>query len=182
MWNDSKHWDICFPYGFFDVSSDSNLQRFWNLLYPYTYNLDFSFHVWNHVPGNVAVKMLKRFSLRRAFFCVLFCGCLLVAVSVFQKWSWYPQPDQHFQQFDIATITPLPQDRKYQTTKKIKNDSPKKNWYFSGGTIYPSKTKGPLKLFPDQDAGTRIEEQLMYLPEDYDGKFNPIILGTRFSI
>ncbi|XP_050302319.1 glycoprotein 3-alpha-L-fucosyltransferase A-like [Anthonomus grandis grandis] len=42
-----------------------------------------------------------------------------------------------------------------------------KPFFLSGGTLYPSKTKGPARLFPEQADGDRIVDQLMYVPEDY---------------
>lgn len=45
-----------------------------------------------------------------------------------------------------------------------------KPWFLSGGTEYPTNFEGTPKLFPDEDDGDRIVEQLMYVPEDYQGK------------
>lgn len=45
-----------------------------------------------------------------------------------------------------------------------------KPWFLSGGTEYPTNFQGTPKLFPDEDDGDRIAEQLMYVPEDYEGK------------
>lgn len=43
-------------------------------------------------------------------------------------------------------------------------------YYLTGGTLYPTKSKGPARLFPEQADGDRIVDQLMYVPEDYQGK------------
>lgn len=45
-------------------------------------------------------------------------------------------------------------------------------YYLIGGTLYPTKSKGPARLFPEQADGDRIVDQLMYVPEDYQGKLN----------
>lgn len=47
-----------------------------------------------------------------------------------------------------------------------------KPWFLSGGTEYPSNFQGIPKLFPDEDDGDRIVEQLMYVPENYQGIYN----------
>ncbi|KAL1512977.1 hypothetical protein ABEB36_002472 [Hypothenemus hampei] len=46
-------------------------------------------------------------------------------------------------------------------------------FFLSGGTYYPSKTKGPTRLFPEQADGDRIVDQLLYVPEDYQGFDTP---------
>lgn len=37
------------------------------------------------------------------------------------------------------------------------------------GKVYPTPNKGPPRLFPDQADGDRIADQLMYIPDDYQG-------------
>lgn len=51
----------------------------------------------------------------------------------------------------------------------LKEEELSKNWYLNGGTLMPKKTHGPLRLFPEQSNSDRITEQLMYIPEDYEG-------------
>ncbi|CAG9813908.1 unnamed protein product [Phaedon cochleariae] len=46
-------------------------------------------------------------------------------------------------------------------------------WFMRGGTEFPEKHRGPLRLFPDQADGDRVVEQLMYVPEDYQGYDTP---------
>lgn len=58
-----------------------------------------------------------------------------------------------------------------ENTNVVDNDLPKKNWYLNGGTILPKKSYDSTRLLPDIiNGGDRITEQLMYVPEDYEGK------------
>ncbi|XP_030763324.1 glycoprotein 3-alpha-L-fucosyltransferase A-like [Sitophilus oryzae] len=61
---------------------------------------------------------------------------------------------------------------------------PERPWFLPDGTIYPTKSKGPPRLFPDQADGDRIYDQLMYMPDDYQGYDSPektILLYNGFS-
>ncbi|CAG9768581.1 unnamed protein product [Ceutorhynchus assimilis] len=57
--------------------------------------------------------------------------------------------------------------------EKEPSNPPEKAYFFTGGTLYPTKTKGPARLFPEQADGDRIVDQLMYVPEDYQGYDTP---------
>lgn len=62
------------------------------------------------------------------------------------------------------------------------SDSSEKPWFFRGGTKWPKPDKKhKIKLFPHQDSGDRIGNQLMYLPPNYEeildsGKMKTILL------
>lgn len=65
----------------------------------------------------------------------------------------------------IPTTTPTVLPAQRQTKQNLP-----KPWFLSSGTEYPTNFQGVAKLFPDEDDGDRIVEQLMYVPEDYQGK------------
>ncbi|XP_066255401.1 glycoprotein 3-alpha-L-fucosyltransferase A-like [Euwallacea similis] len=50
---------------------------------------------------------------------------------------------------------------------------PKRPYFLTGGSVLPSKSKGPARLFPEQADGDRVVDQLMYVPEDYQGYDTP---------
>lgn len=49
-------------------------------------------------------------------------------------------------------------------------EAPGKPWFMKDGKVYPTSNRGPPRLFPDQADGDRIVDQLMYIPDDYQGK------------
>lgn len=119
---------------------------------------------------NDKVKMPPRLSLRRILLCMLCCGGLLLLVSVHQKWPWLPPPliqtvQQSGQQSDSLKVV---------STKNTNTEEPgkaeDKNWYFIGGKLYPEKAKEEPNLLSGLGRGDRIEEQLMYIPNGYEGK------------
>lgn len=57
--------------------------------------------------------------------------------------------------------------------EKEPTKAPEQPYFIKGGTLYPTKTKGPARLFPEQADGDRIVDQLMYVPEDYQGYDSP---------
>lgn len=63
-----------------------------------------------------------------------------------------------------ASSTPAEPD-----VEPTKEDTPGKAWFLKDGQVYPTPNKGPVRLFPDQADGDRIVDQLMYIPEDYQG-------------
>lgn len=112
--------------------------------------------------------MPPRLSLRRAFLCVLCCGGVLLLVSVHQKWPWLPAQGPTLQaHIQLPTLASQPTPRTHST--EAPKELPAKHWYLTGGNVYPSNFKGTPRLFPEQDNGDRISDQLMYVPEDYEG-------------
>lgn len=58
-----------------------------------------------------------------------------------------------------------------------------KPWYFENGTIWAIKGETKPKLYPEDDDGDRILDQLMYIPQDYEGKITNLdpIGFSRYS-
>lgn len=119
--------------------------------------------------------MPPRLSLRRAFLCVLCCGGVIILVSLHQKWPW-PPTDQYLVPTPEVDLHPrvevedVKQDLEEEpapATEAAKDIS--KFWFFDGGTQFPENARGTPKLFPDEAVGDRILDQLMYVPEDYQG-------------
>lgn len=71
-------------------------------------------------------------------------------------------------QRDAKVIATTPPTTPWFAHQQTKHNLPKP-WFLSGGTEYPTNYQGIPKLFPDEDDGDRIVEQLMYVPEDYQG-------------
>lgn len=69
----------------------------------------------------------------------------------------------------VRTTFPPP-DPEEESTPEEKLGKP---WFMKDGKVYPTPNKGPPRLFPDQADGDRIVDQLMYIPEDYQGKTAP---------
>lgn len=60
--------------------------------------------------------------------------------------------------------------------EELKEEPPEKPFFLRGGSRYPSKSKGPARLFPEQADGDRVVDQLMYVPEDYQGEYFGIFI------
>ncbi|KAK9719064.1 Glycosyltransferase family 10 (fucosyltransferase) C-term [Popillia japonica] len=98
----------------------------------------------------------------------------------------------HYSLFDLVLQGPtLPPQFRFQTAKTLPPTQPsiKENsgqteappplppsreensrpWFFYDGNILPERTDKQPALFPDENSGDRIIEQLMYIPEDYQG-------------
>ena len=118
--------------------------------------------------------MPPRVSLRRLSYVILF-GCVLLLLAHFiaptQKLSWINIPEailptqlqlQH-QPVDSVSISPV-------LEAEDNNQVQQKAWFFSEGTLYPRNSEEMPPLFPEEDPGDRVVEQLMYVPSDYQGK------------
>lgn len=88
-------------------------------------------------------------------------------LSIHQRWPWSPTPSPPLRTVETHIDTQVfsLENAPTEPTKEPK----KRPWYFSGGTEFPSAFKGLPNLFPDQAEGDRVTEQLMYVPEDYEG-------------
>lgn len=126
--------------------------------------------------------MPPRLSVRRFFLCLLCCGGVLLVLVIYHHRSFLAAVDPYTFGSDGASPQsiydateswdPEPGDSHGKHGLPQAEDVPpgKRHWYFSGGTEFPEKTPGPHKLFPYNDPGDRVLEQLMYLPDDFEGK------------
>ncbi|KAG5890575.1 hypothetical protein JTB14_012703 [Gonioctena quinquepunctata] len=135
--------------------------------------------------GNgVSLKMPPRLSARRLFLLILFFFTVSLLVSLHQRFSWLSvvetgqQEEKKYSDEVVASLAPpaarveLSADLdKAEPTTTVRQQG--KPWFMTGGTEYPGNYKGPPRLFPDQADGDRIVDQLMYLPEDYQGYDTP---------
>ncbi|KAF5291716.1 hypothetical protein FQR65_LT11409 [Abscondita terminalis] len=116
--------------------------------------------------------MPPRLSLRRIFLCVLCCGgAVFLILSIQQRWSWSPTPSPPIRTIEAQIPAQVFSSPIVQTEPNF--ELKKKPWYFYGGTDFPDMSKRDLNLFPDQADGDRILEQLMYIPENYEGFDSP---------
>lgn len=131
--------------------------------------------------------MPPRLSARRLCFVVLFFASVTLFISLTNnRLPWPPrkpdlsaeskQDDQQLQ--NLQKLQPIENsigeedvvvDDGEEPTKK-----PGKLWFLAGGTEYPGNHKGPPRLFPDQADGDRVVDQLMYVPETYQGKYGKL--------
>lgn len=120
------------------------------------------------------MKMPPRLSARRLCLVIFFFGGVTVLVTLHHRLTW-PSTKSRIsssgEENEVgvqSTVPPLPVVDEYETKQPPK--SHEKLWFFEGGTLFPTANKGLPRLFPDQMDGDRIVEQLMYVPEDYQGK------------
>lgn len=146
--------------------------------------------------------MPPRLSLRRTFVCVLICGGIFFFFIIQQKWSWLSSQSsssindqslsdginhQHIHHHNHHVITQLIRttEKSVIYTTENTNDVRQlpKNWYLNGGTILPKKSHDSTRLLPDQsNGGDRITEQLMYVPEDYEGINYKLIENANYKL
>lgn len=124
------------------------------------------------------MKMPPRLSARRLFLLILFFLGVSLLVSLHHRFSWVPSRSAPAQgepeQDDELAVTLGPSivqnDERVNSEETEPTEKQGKLWFMSGGTEYPTNYKGPPRLFPDQADGDRVVDQLMYVPEDYQGK------------
>ncbi|XP_060517098.1 glycoprotein 3-alpha-L-fucosyltransferase A-like isoform X2 [Cylas formicarius] len=126
--------------------------------------------------------MLRRFSARRFFFIgIIFIG-VTVLISTKLNVPWLPAlkksaalQEEHSVEDAPALPSAVLDESNFGESNEIdeKFVEKEKPWYLTDGTMLPVKTKGPVRLFPDQADGDRIIDQLMYIPEDYQGYDSP---------
>lgn len=130
--------------------------------------------------------MPPRLSLRRAFLCVLCCGGALILVSLQHNWSWSPiqsivNPSAH-EDLDLLRTEPVEVQEVAEGVKEIPTEVPRdltKAWFFREGTQFPDNFRGMPKLFPDENDGDRVVEQLMYVPHNYQGKKHTVLISQH---
>lgn len=129
--------------------------------------------------------MPPRISLRKVCLVFILVAALFIFVSIQDGFSWYTANRYSWKHNQVEEEAPklppssIPPQKKASPapvfTRREEEDGgerPKgKAWFFKGGTEYPENIKGHLRLFPEQHEGDRIEEQLMYIPEEYQGKY-----------
>ncbi|CAG9858493.1 unnamed protein product [Phyllotreta striolata] len=126
--------------------------------------------------------MPPRLSARRLFLLFLFLFSVSLLISIHQRFSWIrvPLQDDDLSVVDLLVVASEPnrlevaaegQDEAAEPTARDHQQG--KPWFMTGGTEFPGNYKGPPRLFPDQADGDRIVEQLMYVPEDYQGYDTP---------
>lgn len=114
--------------------------------------------------------MPPRLSLRRVFLCVLCCGgAVFLIISIHQRWPWSPTPSPPLRTIEAHLHMPMSWAEISPTDPT--REPRRKAWYFSGGTEFPTSSKGISNLFPDQSDGDRVADQLMYVPQTYEGNF-----------
>lgn len=124
--------------------------------------------------------MPPRVSVRRIFLCVLLGGGALVLLTLNQKLSWVNiQGPTLPPQFRFQTAKTLPPTQPSIKENSGQTEAPpplppsreenSRPWFFYDGNILPERTDKQPALFPDENSGDRIIEQLMYIPEDYQG-------------
>ncbi|KAF7278084.1 glycoprotein 3-alpha-L-fucosyltransferase A-like [Rhynchophorus ferrugineus] len=133
--------------------------------------------------------MPRLISIRKCLYSFLGIVSLLVIVSIYKiNKPVAPVQEQIFNN-DLREQTAWPEEKQDifgNIDDEVKNTikPPEKPWFWRDGTEYPTKSKGPSRLFPDQADGDRIVNQLMYIPEDYQGYDSPektILLYNGFS-
>nr|CAI5842106.1 unnamed protein product [Callosobruchus analis] len=132
-----------------------------------------------------------RLSARRLFVTVACVCTVTLLVSLERRFAWLArrydlfepdggEPEEGLPEGDDAEASPEAGARDggnggtYQDdTEQTLQPPPGKPWFMTGGTDYPTNYKGPPRLFPDEADGDRIVDQLMYVPEDYQGYDTP---------
>ncbi|KAI4465622.1 alpha- 13 -fucosyltransferase [Holotrichia oblita] len=128
--------------------------------------------------------MPPRVSVRRIFLCVLLGGGALVLLTLNQKLSWVNiQGPTLPPQFRFQTAKPLPPAQPSIKENSGQTEAPpplppsreeiSRAWFFYDGKVLPEIPQKQPALFPDENSGDRIIEQLMYIPEDYQGYDTP---------
>lgn len=106
-----------------------------------------------------------QWSIRRFYTCVLCFGGVILVFLVY-----HPRSPIYSSRFGIgADFSTGSTSHTCKPVPDLNNSHPKRNWYLCGGTEFPEKTPGPHKIFPEDDPGDRVLEQLMYLPDNYEG-------------
>ncbi|XP_050515938.1 glycoprotein 3-alpha-L-fucosyltransferase A-like isoform X1 [Diabrotica virgifera virgifera] len=138
------------------------------------------------IGNGLSLKMPPRLSARRIFLIILVLFSFSVLISVHHRFSWIrigSGPSLQENQ-DDPEINDIGDDPPSSGRLEISNEvgeveepTAKENqgkpWFMKGGTEFPGNYRGPPRLFPDQADGDRIVEQLMYVPEDYQGYDTP---------
>ncbi|KAJ8926721.1 hypothetical protein NQ314_020837 [Rhamnusium bicolor] len=127
--------------------------------------------------NGVSLKMPPRLSARRLFLVILFFLGVSLLVSLHHRFRWVPgrtvplqEDDEEDDDFGVTSAPSLVQNEIVNSEETDPTRKQGKLWFMDGGTDYPSNNKGPPRLFPDQADGDRVVDQLMYVPEDYQGK------------
>uniref|UniRef100_V5G3Y4 Glycoprotein 3-alpha-L-fucosyltransferase A n=1 Tax=Anoplophora glabripennis TaxID=217634 RepID=V5G3Y4_ANOGL len=126
--------------------------------------------------------MPPRLSARRLFLVILFFLGVSLLVSLHHRFSWVPSrttpmqadPEPDDELVVMASVPSIVQN--YERVNSEETEPTEKQgrpWFMAGGTEYPTNYKGPPRLFPDQADGDRVVDQLMYVPEDYQGYDTP---------
>lgn len=121
--------------------------------------------------------MPPRVSVRRIFLCVLLCGGALVLLTLNQKLLWVNEEGPKIPPARFYPVRPLPpaqpsgEDTEHteEPSQPSQESKSGKAWFFTGGDVYPERTDNRPALFPEESSDDRIIEQLMYVPEDYQG-------------
>lgn len=112
--------------------------------------------------------MPPRLSARRLCLVIVFLGAVMVLVTINHRLPW--QSSKSSVQEDVLPLptTALPEIEVAEETEVA--TTAEKLWFFQRGSRLPSQhSNGLPTLFPDQSDGDRIIDQLMYVPEDYQG-------------
>ncbi|XP_022913644.1 glycoprotein 3-alpha-L-fucosyltransferase A [Onthophagus taurus] len=73
----------------------------------------------------------------------------------------------------VSSHTPPPKLIKEPFPTEANLIPQRKLWFFKNGDVYPRKSVGLSTLFPNESPGDRIVDQLMYIPDDYEGIDTP---------
>lgn len=132
--------------------------------------------------------MPPRVSLRKVCLVFILVAAISLFLSIQDGFSWYTANRYSWKQNQVEeelpkvqpsvvvpqTKTVAPEPLQARTESDEEYAKPKgKAWFFKGGTEYPENSKGHLRLFPEQHEGDRIEEQLMYVPEEFQEYESP---------
>ncbi|XP_056644935.1 glycoprotein 3-alpha-L-fucosyltransferase A-like [Diorhabda sublineata] len=130
--------------------------------------------------------MPPRLSARRLFLIILLFFSVSILISIHHRFSWIrvgtgSDLQNNEDDSDTVGIEPFVSASNHlDLSAEIGNEEDStsrgnqgKPWFMKGGTDFPGNNRGPLRLFPDQADGDRIVEQLMYVPEDYQGFDTP---------
>ncbi|KAK9870704.1 hypothetical protein WA026_008276 [Henosepilachna vigintioctopunctata] len=126
--------------------------------------------------------MPPRVSLRKVCLIIVFLAAVSFLISMQDGFSWYTatayswKHNQVEEELPKVQSTPVfsrtePQPHSFVTEVRLDHFTPhtrnRRAWFFKDGTEFPENHRGHLRLFPEQHEGDRIEEQLMYVPEEY---------------
>uniref|UniRef100_A0AAR5PHD8 Fucosyltransferase N-terminal domain-containing protein n=1 Tax=Dendroctonus ponderosae TaxID=77166 RepID=A0AAR5PHD8_DENPD len=139
--------------------------------------------------------MPPRLTPRKFFLAFLIIISVTLLVGSRLNFSYFSRsPQSAALEHEQETQTPKVQERREEIKEVLereredegeeKGEPPEKPFFLRGGTRYPSKSKGPVRLFPEQADGDRVVDQLMYVPEDYEGFDTPektILLYSGFG-
>ncbi|XP_074039636.1 glycoprotein 3-alpha-L-fucosyltransferase A isoform X2 [Leptinotarsa decemlineata] len=124
--------------------------------------------------------MPPRLSARRLFLLILFFFTVSILFSFQGRLPWLhvetteqQEKEKVSDEIGASSAPSAEVSVNLDEAESITNHQQGKPWFMTGGSEFPGEHKGPSRLFPDQADGDRVVDQLMYVPEDYQGYDSP---------